>query len=119
MECTGFGLNLVSGNYEFASVIIIDDEEFWLRFGGHIEANWESNCLRQYSSMDRGRPANYARAARRGALSDRSHNKEVVASPLALQKSKWRLFENSAHMPHIEESPAYLEELDLFLSKDD
>ncbi|MGH3938801.1 MAG: transcriptional regulator [Pseudonocardiaceae bacterium] len=52
MECTGFGLNLVSGNYEFASVIIIDDEEFWSRFGGHIEANWESDCLRQYSSMD-------------------------------------------------------------------
>jgi hypothetical protein len=29
MECTGFGLNLVSGNYEFASLIVIDDEEFW------------------------------------------------------------------------------------------
>jgi hypothetical protein len=28
MECTGFGLNLVSGNYEFASLIVIDDEEF-------------------------------------------------------------------------------------------
>jgi hypothetical protein len=31
MECTGFGLNLVSGNYEFASLIVIDDEEFWTR----------------------------------------------------------------------------------------
>ncbi len=53
MECTGFGLNLVSGNYEFASLIVIDDDEFWRRFGGHIEANWESTGLRLYSSLDR------------------------------------------------------------------
>lgn len=52
MECTGFGLNLVSGNYEFASLIVIDDEEFWKRFGGHIEANWEAAGLRVYSSLD-------------------------------------------------------------------
>lgn len=53
MECTGFGLNLVSGNYEFASLIVIDDEEFWTRYGGHIVANWESADLRLYSSLDR------------------------------------------------------------------
>ena len=53
MECTGFGLNLVSGNYEFACLIVIDDEEFWTRFGGEIEANWEASTLRQYSSLDR------------------------------------------------------------------
>ncbi|MGH8931191.1 MAG: transcriptional regulator, partial [Egibacteraceae bacterium] len=53
MECTGFGLNLVSGNYEFASLVVIDDEEFWYRYGGHIEANWESAGLRLYSSLDR------------------------------------------------------------------
>lgn len=53
MECTGFGLNLVSGNYEFASLIVIDDDEFWTRFGGHVEANWESAGLRVYSSLDR------------------------------------------------------------------
>jgi len=53
MECTGFGLNLVSGNYEFASLIVIDDEGFWSRFGGHIEANWEAAGLRLYSSLDR------------------------------------------------------------------
>lgn len=52
MECTGFGLNLVSGNYEFASLIVIDDEEFWTRYGGAVEANWESATLRQYSTMD-------------------------------------------------------------------
>lgn len=53
MECTGFGLNLVSGNFEFASLIVIDDEEWWDRFGGQIEANWESDGLRRYSSLDR------------------------------------------------------------------
>jgi hypothetical protein len=52
MECTGFGLNLVSGNYEFAGLIVINDDEFWTRFGGHIEANWEASGLRVYSSLD-------------------------------------------------------------------
>jgi hypothetical protein len=52
MECTGFGLNLVSGNYEFASLIVIDDDEFWPRFGGLVEANWEAAGLRVYSSLD-------------------------------------------------------------------
>ncbi|WP_443204468.1 transcriptional regulator [Saccharopolyspora sp. 5N708] len=53
MECTGFGLNLLSGNFEFASLIVIEDEEFWARYGGQVEANWESVGLRQYSSLDR------------------------------------------------------------------
>ncbi|GAB2669202.1 hypothetical protein GCM10027271_31320 [Saccharopolyspora gloriosae] len=51
-ECTGFGLNLVSGNFEFAGLIVVEDEEFWNRFGGQIEANWETANLRQYSSLD-------------------------------------------------------------------
>lgn len=52
LECTGFGLNMVSGNYEFASLIVIDSEEFWSEHGRDIEANWESLSLRQYSSLD-------------------------------------------------------------------
>lgn len=52
LEGTAFGLNLVSGNYEFASLIVIEDEEFWPRFGGVVEANWESSALRRYSSRD-------------------------------------------------------------------
>ncbi|MCA1672316.1 MAG: transcriptional regulator, partial [Actinobacteria bacterium] len=52
MECTGFGLNLVSGNYEFTCLIVIEDEEFWLRYGGVVEANWESSTLRRYSTQD-------------------------------------------------------------------
>ncbi|WP_203935609.1 hypothetical protein [Planosporangium mesophilum] len=53
MECTSFGFNLVSGNFEFASLIVIDDEDWWARFGGRVEANWESEGLRRYSSLDR------------------------------------------------------------------
>lgn len=53
MECTGFGLNLISGNFEFASLIVVEDEEWWTRYGGHVEANWESEGLRRYSSLDR------------------------------------------------------------------
>ncbi|GHE80104.1 hypothetical protein GCM10017786_07680 [Amycolatopsis deserti] len=52
MECTGFGFNLVSGNYEFASLIVIEDEEFWTRYGGQVEANWETGGMRIYSSRD-------------------------------------------------------------------
>jgi hypothetical protein len=52
LECTGFGLNLVSGNFEFASLIVVDAEDFWSRYGGQVEANWESMALRQYSSLD-------------------------------------------------------------------
>lgn len=53
MECTGFGLNLVSGNFEFASLIVVEDQGWWEQFGGSIAANWESDSLRQYSSLDR------------------------------------------------------------------
>jgi len=53
MECTGFGINLVSGNFEFAGLVVIDDEEFWHQYGSMIEGNWESAGLRQFSSLDR------------------------------------------------------------------
>jgi transcriptional regulator with XRE-family HTH domain len=53
IECTGFGVNLMTGNYEFAGLVVIDDDEFWAKFGGRIEANWETSGLRQYSSLDR------------------------------------------------------------------
>lgn len=51
-ECTGFGLNLVNGNYEFASLITIEDEEWWTSFGGQLVTNWESEGIRIYSSLD-------------------------------------------------------------------
>lgn len=52
VECTGLGLNLVSGNFEAACLIVVNSEGFWLHYGGQIEANWESMMLRQYSTLD-------------------------------------------------------------------
>jgi hypothetical protein len=50
MECVGFGINLLSGNYEFACLLLIEDEEWWGQFGGEIEANWEIERIRLGSS---------------------------------------------------------------------
>ncbi|MGW3145843.1 hypothetical protein ACWDG1_14405 [Streptomyces sp. NPDC001177] len=55
MESTAVGVNLVSGNYEFASLIVIDDEEWWVKYGGQVRANWESSGLHRYSSRDTAR----------------------------------------------------------------
>jgi transcriptional regulator with XRE-family HTH domain len=52
VECVGFGVNMVSGNYEFPCLIVIDDEEWWARYSGQIEANWEMARVRRYSSRD-------------------------------------------------------------------
>jgi hypothetical protein len=51
-ECVGFGINGMSGNFEFASLIVIDDERWWTLYGGAVEANWETHGLRRYSSRD-------------------------------------------------------------------
>jgi hypothetical protein len=53
MECTGFGFNLVSGNFEVASLIVVDDEAWWAEFSGSVEANWEAEGLRRFSTLDR------------------------------------------------------------------
>jgi transcriptional regulator with XRE-family HTH domain len=52
MECLGFGINLVTGNYEFPCLIVIEDEEWWARYSGQIQANWEIARIRCYSSRD-------------------------------------------------------------------
>jgi hypothetical protein len=52
VECVGFGINMVTGNYEFPCLIVIDDEEWWERYSGQIEANWELAQVRRYSSRD-------------------------------------------------------------------
>lgn len=45
-------INIVTGNYEFPCLIIIDDEEWWDRYGRQVEANWETLRIRRYSSLD-------------------------------------------------------------------
>jgi hypothetical protein len=53
LHLTGFAFNLVAGSFEFPALVAIQDEEFWARFGGSVEANWESAGLTRYSSLDR------------------------------------------------------------------
>jgi hypothetical protein len=48
----GVGINLLSGNYEFACLVVVDDEEWWGQFGGLVEANSEIERIRLYSSRD-------------------------------------------------------------------
>jgi hypothetical protein len=52
-ECVGFGINAMTGCFEFASLIMINDDAWWNEFGGAIQANWETEGLRCYSSLDR------------------------------------------------------------------
>lgn len=54
IECVGFGINSMTGCFEAPCLIVIDDETWWDRFGGSIQANWETEGLRRYSSLDQG-----------------------------------------------------------------
>jgi hypothetical protein len=52
LECTGFAINLVTGNYEFGCLIVVEDPAWWERYGHRVEANWEAARLRSWSSRD-------------------------------------------------------------------
>jgi len=52
-ESTGFGFNLLTGNFEYPSLIAVHDEDFWRLFGGDVQANWEAAGVRLVSSQDR------------------------------------------------------------------
>ncbi len=51
-ECTGFGINLITGTFEFSCLVVIDDESWWTEWGHVVEANWEVMRLQRYSSRD-------------------------------------------------------------------
>jgi hypothetical protein len=52
MECTGFGVNMVTGNYEFSCLVAVHDPAWWCLYGHLLEANWEARRLHRYSSLD-------------------------------------------------------------------
>ena len=52
LECTGFAVNLVTGNYEFGCLIVIEDPTWWERYGYRVETNWEAARLHSWSSRD-------------------------------------------------------------------
>jgi hypothetical protein len=51
-ECTDFGINMLTGNYEFPCLIVIDHDRWWAEYGDQVEANWEAVQLRCFSSTD-------------------------------------------------------------------
>jgi len=54
MECTGFGINMVTGNYEFSCLVMVHDPAWWKTYGHLLAANWEARRLQRYSSLDSG-----------------------------------------------------------------
>lgn len=52
VECVGAGLNLINGNYEFATLVTVHDEEFWARFSGACLPNWEAADVQTYSTAE-------------------------------------------------------------------
>jgi hypothetical protein len=52
IECTGFGINMVTGTYEFSCLVVIHDPAWWASFGHRIGANWEARRLHRFSSLD-------------------------------------------------------------------
>jgi hypothetical protein len=52
IECTAFGVNMVTGTYEFSCLVVIDDPGWWMSYGHLLEANWEADRLHRYSSLD-------------------------------------------------------------------
>lgn len=52
LQCTGFGINMLSGNYEVACLAIIDDPSWWTAYGGTLQTNWEVDQSLSYSTRD-------------------------------------------------------------------
>ena len=48
----GFGINLLTGNYEFGCLMYLSDEEFWARHGGACLPNWEADDMQTFSTAD-------------------------------------------------------------------
>jgi hypothetical protein len=52
IDSTGFGINMLTGTYEFPCLIRINDGYWWPAYGDRVEANWETMRLHCYSSRD-------------------------------------------------------------------
>jgi hypothetical protein len=53
VETTAFGVNMLTGNYEFACLVVVEDPAWWDRYGHRVAANWEAARVLCYSSCDR------------------------------------------------------------------
>jgi hypothetical protein len=78
MECTGFGVNLLTGNYEFAALTAIHDEHWWSTYGGAVLANWEAQHLQQYSVFEEGAEG-YLKGSHKLHMTERSQPPESLS----------------------------------------
>jgi len=56
-EIVGFGLNAVTGNYEFAMLLAVLDTWYWNTFSRQANPNWEQAGIEAVSSKDPSRIA--------------------------------------------------------------
>lgn len=54
LEACGFALNMVTGSFDFPCLAVVDDPAWWTEFGHLVEANWEADRVRRYSTLDTG-----------------------------------------------------------------
>ncbi|MHB1956705.1 MAG: hypothetical protein ACYCOU_23520, partial [Sulfobacillus sp.] len=52
LKCTAFGINMLSGNYEVACLVIIDDPTWWATYAASLRTNWEIGNHSTYSTLD-------------------------------------------------------------------
>jgi transcriptional regulator with XRE-family HTH domain len=52
LEATAFGLNLMTGNYDFACLALVHDEGFWAAHAGACLPNWEATDIQTYSTAE-------------------------------------------------------------------
>lgn len=51
-ECTGLGFNMLTSNYEFSCLVVIEDDDWWDQFSNHLFSNWEAVNIQRHSSRD-------------------------------------------------------------------
>lgn len=54
-EVTGFGFNAITGEYNFAVLLTVNDTEYWDTYGSGMEGNWEAKGCEMISTKDEKR----------------------------------------------------------------
>lgn len=62
LELTSFYISLVSGNYDFGTVLVVPDPDFWRAFSEQLQHSWESHHFLPVSSRDRVRLEEFLRS---------------------------------------------------------
>lgn len=94
LECTYFGINLISGNYTFGILLVVSDDSFWKQYGSLLRTNWEAVHTSAVSTSD---PEELSTWMRRPDWVGES----LVSFTEGLKRLK-KLNESRVHLPTIE-----------------